>query len=71
MMSRFKNKWKKAFSLILCVIIAVNSNVLSVYATEGDDNETSDDPIIIVSILKSRHFIPRFDHVGASTPMSL
>lgn len=21
--------------------------------------------------LKSRHFIPRFDHVGASTPMSL
>jgi dolichol-phosphate mannosyltransferase len=23
------------------------------------------------AILKSRHFIPRFDHVGASTPMSL
>ena len=27
--------------------------------------------IIVPLILKSRHFIPRFDHVGTSTPMSL
>ena len=50
MMNEFKNKWKKVFSLILCTLIAVNSNALSVYATEDDVNENSDNPIIVVSM---------------------
>ena len=50
MMNGFMNKLKKAFSLILCAVIVVNANSLDVYATEGDENETSDDPIIIVSM---------------------
>lgn len=45
-----KYKIKKIISLIVCMIILANSNVVRVYATEGDENEVEEDPIIVVSL---------------------
>lgn len=50
MINRFSNKGKRFISLLTCIIILVSSCALCTYATEGEENKSTDDPIIIVSM---------------------
>ena len=47
MINRFLNKYEKALSLIMCLVIGLNCSILRVYATE---KWTDDDSIIVVSL---------------------
>lgn len=59
--------------------MSMNQEKIYGYARVSTREQNEDRQIIALkemgvpesNILKSRHFIPRFDHVGASTPMSL
>ncbi len=49
-MNKLRNGWKKVLSMILCMIFVANCNALHVYATEDEENESGEDPIIVVSL---------------------
>lgn len=50
MMDRGKKVWRVILSLILCVAIGINWNVLRVNAAAEDEDGKNEDPIIIVSM---------------------
>ena len=50
MINRFRNKGKRFISLLTGMIILVSSCALCTYATEREENKSTDDPIIIVSM---------------------